>query len=172
MSKIAPGKYVVLDYVLCDEEGDVIQRSIEPEIGPLEYVHGYSPILPGLEAGVAGLSVGEKKQVTVPPEQGYGLANEDDIFEVDRSELPDPENVKFGDEIEGEDDDGNTIAMHVIEVHDEYVVVDMNHPLAGFTLVWDVTVTDVRDATPAEIEQARAARAELDHVPGDPSEAH
>jgi FKBP-type peptidyl-prolyl cis-trans isomerase SlyD len=172
MSKIAPGKFVVLDYVLTDEEGDVIQRSIDPEVGQLEYVHGYSPILPGLHAALEGLAVGDKKQVTVPPEEGYGLADEEDIFEVDRSELPSPADVKFGDEIEGEDEEGNTFVMHVIEVHDDHVVVDMNHPLAGFTLVWDVTVTDVRDASREEIDIARAAAAEVDHIPGDPQDAH
>lgn len=172
MSKIAAGKFVVLDYVLSDDEGDVIQRSIDSEIGPLEYVHGYSPILPGLHQGLEGLSVGDKKQVSVPPEEGYGLADEDAIFEIDRSELPDPANVKFGDEIEGEDEEGESFTMHVIEVHDDHVVVDTNHPLAGFTLVWDVTVTDVRDASKEEIDQARAAAAEIDINPGDGKDAH
>jgi FKBP-type peptidyl-prolyl cis-trans isomerase SlyD len=165
MSTISPGKHVVLDYVLCDEEGDVIQRSIEPNVGPLRYVHGYSPILPGLHSGLDGLGLGEKKQIRVPPEEAYGLADDDAIFEVERSELPDPENVKFGDEIVGEDEEGNEFAMHVIEVHEEHVVVDTNHPLAGFTLVWDVTVTDIRDATQQEIDSARADAAELEIGP-------
>jgi len=56
MSTIVAGKHVVLDYVLCDDEtGDIIQRSIEPNVGPLSYVHGYSPILPGLHGGLEGL---------------------------------------------------------------------------------------------------------------------
>ena len=165
MSTISPGKHVVLDYVLSDEEGDVIQRSIEPNVGPLRYVHGYSPILPGLHSGLDGLGLGEKKQIRVPPEEAYGLADDDAIFEVERSELPDPENVKFGDEIVGEDEEGNEFAMHVIEVHEEHVVVDTNHPLAGFTLVWDVTVTDIRDATQQEIDSARADAAELEIGP-------
>jgi FKBP-type peptidyl-prolyl cis-trans isomerase SlyD len=162
MSKIAAGKFVVLDYVLSDEDGDVIQRSIEPQIGPLSYVHGYSPILPGLHNGLAGLDVGEQKQIKVPPEDAYGLADEDAIFEIERTELPDPSGVKFGDEIVGEDEDGNEFTMHVVEVHDDHVVVDTNHPLAGYTLVWDVTVREVRDATQQEIDAARADAAEVD----------
>lgn len=162
MSKIAPGKYVVIDYVLCDEDGDVVQRSIDPDVGPLSYVHGYSPILPGLHKGLEGLSVGEQKQVRVPPEEGYGLADDEGIFEVPRSELPDPKNVKFGDEIVGEDEEGNEFDMHVIEVYDDHVVVDTNHPLAGHTLIWDVTVREIRDATQREIDSARADAAELE----------
>lgn len=165
MTTISAGKHVVLDYVLCDEEGDVIQRSIEPNVGPLRYVHGYSPILKGLHNGLEGLSQGDKKQVRVPPEEAYGLADDDAIFEVERKELPEPESVKFGDEIVAEDEDGNEFIMHVIEVHDDHVVVDTNHPLAGFTLVWDVTVTEVRDATKEEIDTARADAAELEIGP-------
>ena len=162
MTTIAPGKFVVLDYTLRDEDGDEIQRSDDEEVGPLTYVHGYSPILPGLHKGLEGLNQGDKKQVKVPPEEGYGPADEDAIFEVDRSELPNPEGVKFGDEIVAEDDDGNEFAMHVVEVHDDVVVVDTNHPLAGHTLVWDVTVREVRDATQHEIDRARADAAELE----------
>ena len=62
----------------------------------------------------------------------------------------------------GEDEDGNEFDMHVIEVHDDYVVVDTNHPLAGHTLVWDVTVKEVREATQKEIDAARADAAELE----------
>jgi FKBP-type peptidyl-prolyl cis-trans isomerase SlyD len=162
MSKIAAGKFVLIDYVLRDEDGDVVQRSDDPEVGPLSYIHGYSPILPGLHAGLEGLDIGVNKQITVTPEDGYGDADEEGIFEVERSELPDPTGVKFGDEIVGEDEDGNEFDMHVIEVHDDYVVVDTNHPLAGHTLVWDVTVREVRDATQKEIDSARADAAELE----------
>lgn len=162
MTTIAPGKFVVLDYTLKDEDGDEIQRSADEEVGPLTYVHGYSPILPGLHKGLEGLHQGDTKEVKVPPEEGYGPADEDAIFEVDRAELPNPEGVKFGDEIVAEDDDGNEFAMHVVEVHDDVVVVDTNHPLAGHTLVWDVTVREVRDATQAEIDRARADAAELE----------
>jgi FKBP-type peptidyl-prolyl cis-trans isomerase SlyD len=167
MTKISAGKHVTLAYVLRDEDGDVIQQSSDPEIGPLCYVHGYSPILPGLHAGLEGLSLGDKKLVTVPPEEGYGVADDEAIFEVDRSELPNPDGVRFGDEIVAEDDDGNEFTMHVIEVHDDTVVVDTNHPLAGYTLVWDVTIDGVRDATEQEIEAARADSAELSVAAGE-----
>ncbi len=165
MTTISAGKHVILDYVLCDEDGDVIQRSIEPNVGPLRYVHGYSPILPGLHSGLDGLPEGGQKQIKVAPEDAYGVPDEDGVFEVDRAELPDPQSVKFGDEILGEDEDGNEFAMHVIEVHDDHVVVDTNHPLAGFTLIWDVTVREVRDATKEEIDSARADAAELEIGP-------
>lgn len=172
MSKIAAGKHVVIDYVLRDEDGDEVQRSDDPEVGPLSYVHGYSPILPGLHAGLEGLGVGETKDIQVTPEEGYGDADEEGIFEVDRSELPDPENVKFGDEIVGEDEDGNEFDMHIIEVHDDHVVVDTNHPLAGHTLIWAVSVREVRDASQKEIDAARADAAELEIAPTGGDDTH
>lgn len=167
MTKIAPGKHVVIDYVLTDEDGDTIQQSSDEAIGPLAYVHGYSPILPGLHKGLEGMSAGDKAKVNVPPEEGYGAADEDAIFEVDRAELPNPEGVQFGDEIVAEDDEGNEFTMHVVEVHDDFVVVDTNHPLAGYTLVWDVSIREVRDATPQEIDKARAEAAELGETIGE-----
>ena len=81
--------------------------------------------------------------------------------------------MKFGDEIVGEDEEGNEFAMHVVEVHNDHVVVDTNHPLAGYTLVWDVTVREVRDATQQEIDTARADAAEVDiGLPAQGGEAH
>ncbi len=167
MTKIAAGKHVVIDYVLTDEDGDTIQQSSDEAVGPLTYIHGYSPILPGLHKGLEGLSAGEKIKVNVPPEEGYGAADEEGIFEVERAELPNPEGVQFGDEIVAEDDDGNEFTMHIVEVHDDFVVVDTNHPLAGYTLIWDVTVREVRDATPQEIEKARTEAAELGETLGE-----
>lgn len=167
MTKIAPGKHVVIDYVLTDEDGDTIQQSSDEAIGPLAYVHGYSPILPGLHKGLEGLSAGDKATVNVPPEEGYGAADEDAIFEVDRTELPNPEGVQFGDEIVAEDDEDNEFTMHVVEVHDDFVVVDTNHPLAGYTLIWEVNVREVRDATTQEIDKARAEAAELGETIGE-----
>lgn len=167
MTKIAPGKHVVIDYVLSDEDGETIQQSSDDDVGPLAYVHGYSPILPGLHKGLEGLSMGDKTKVSVSPEEGYGEADEDGIFEVDRTELPNPEGVQCGDEIIAEGEDGEEFTMHVVELHDDFVVVDTNHPLAGYTLIWDVSIRSVRDATSQEIETARTEAAELGDTLGE-----
>lgn len=167
MSTVTAGKWVVFEFKLTDEDGDVIQASSEDDLGPMTYVHGYSPLLPGLHAGLEGMALGESKTVVVEPEDGYGPVDEDAIFAVPRSEMPDPENVKYGDELEAEDEDGNKVDMHVAEVSDDMVVLDANHPLAGVKLTWEVTVAKLRDASTEEIDQARAEAAEYEATEGD-----
>ena len=160
MSTVKAGKWVAFEFKLSDEDGDVIQSSAEGELGPMEYVHGYSPLLPGLHAELEGMAHGDSKTIVVDPEGGYGEVDEDAIFAVPRSEMPDPEGVKYGDELEAEDEEGNVIGMHVVEVTDDAVVLDANHPLAGVTLTWEVKIAELRDATKDEIDAARAEAAE------------
>jgi FKBP-type peptidyl-prolyl cis-trans isomerase SlyD len=153
---IQPNTHVVLDYELRDDEGDLLDAS-EAEGGqPIEYIHGYGMIVPGLESALAGLKAGDEREVIVPAEAGYGEYDESLVLQIDRAEFPDPKEVEVGDEFIAESPDGEEIAMNVVEVRDDVVVVDANHPLAGMTLRYHVKVRGVRQATDAEIEQAAA----------------
>lgn len=151
---IRPNTHVILDYELRDDEGDLLDAS-EGEGGePIRYVHGYGMLVPGLEAALAGLRVGDEREVVVPADAGYGEYDETLVLEIDRAQLPNPTGVQVGDEFVAESPDGDEIAMNVVEVHDDRVLVDANHPLAGMTLRYAVKVRDVREATSVEIEQA------------------
>ena len=153
---IQPNTHVTIDYELRDDEGDLLDAS-EGEGGePIRYVHGYGMLVPGLEAALVGLRVGDERRVRVPAEEGYGEYDEDLVMEVERSELPDPGQITVGDELVAESPDGDEIAMSVLEVRDKVVVVDANHPLAGMALSYRVTVRDIRPATSDEIERAAA----------------
>jgi FKBP-type peptidyl-prolyl cis-trans isomerase SlyD len=153
---IQPNTHVVIDYELRDDEGDLLDAS-EAEGGePIRYVHGYGMIVPGLESALAGLKAGDERDVVVPAEAGYGEYDEALVLQIDRAEFPDPKEVEVGDEFVAESPDGDEIAMNVVEVRDDVVVVDANHPLAGMTLRYHVKVRDVRQATDAEIEHAAA----------------
>lgn len=151
---IQPNTHVTLDYELRDDEGDLVDASQSEGGEPLRYVHGYGMLVPGLEAALAGLRAGEERDVIVAADEGYGEYDEELVLEVDRGELPDPKGVSVGDELVAESPDGDELALSVVEVRDDVVVVDANHPLAGVTLRYHVKVRDVRAATDDEIRKA------------------
>ncbi len=164
---IQANTHVTLDYELRDEDGDLIDASESEDGEPIRYVHGYGMLVPGLEAALVGLRAGDEREVVVPADAGYGEYDDSLVLEIERGQLPDPRGVQVGDEFVAESPDGDELAMNVVEVHDDRVVVDANHPLAGMTLRYMVKVRDVRPATEGEIEHAAA---ELDdahtHVHG------
>jgi FKBP-type peptidyl-prolyl cis-trans isomerase SlyD len=158
---VQPNRHVTLDYELRDEDGELLDAS-EIEGGePIRYVHGYGMLVPGLEVALVGLRVGDEREIVVPADSGYGEYDESLLVEIDRSEFPNPKQVQVEDEFVAESSDGDEVAVRVAEVHDDAILVDANHPLAGMTLRYKVMVRSVRLATDAEI--ARAA-AELDEA--------
>jgi FKBP-type peptidyl-prolyl cis-trans isomerase SlyD len=156
MDTIQPNARVVLDYVLTDDTGRELDSSTGEGCEPITYVHGYGMMVGGLEAALVGLRQGDTKEVVVAAEDAFGPRDEELVFEVDRSEMPRPKDVAPGDELVAESPDGDEVTLRVVEVHDESVVVDANHPLAGLTLHYKVSVRDVRAATDAEIAEAAA----------------
>src|SRR5277367_4789158 len=103
---IQPNFHVTLDYVLRDDEGEVLDSSRGEGGEPIEYVHGYGMLVPGLEAGLVGLRIGEERDIVVPAEAGYGERDEELVMEVERSDFPDPDAVVEGDEFVAESPDG------------------------------------------------------------------
>lgn len=143
-TRVGPGTRVELHYTIRDAKGREVDSTRGGE--PVGFVWGSGAVVPGVEAAIEGASAGEILSVVVPPEDGYGLRTERDVFAVDKSEFPDPDAVKVGDEFDADNDDGAELTMRVVEVHDDHVVVDANHPLAGQTLEWIVKIVSVRDA--------------------------
>jgi FKBP-type peptidyl-prolyl cis-trans isomerase SlyD len=144
--KVAKDKVVSIDYTLT-VNGEVVDSSQDG--GPLTYLHGHGNIVPGLERALTGLSVGESQHVEVGPEEGYGEWDEDGEQMLPREAFP--EEVEVGATYVAESEDGQPVTLTVVEVEDDGVRVDFNHPLAGETLDFDVTVRGVRDATGEEL---------------------
>lgn len=141
---------VAIDYTLTDSQGNVIDSSEGAE--PLEYLHGHSNLIPGLEKELTGMSVGESKQVTVAPEDAYGPRHENATQIIPNDAFPPDMEVEPGMALEMRDTTtGQVFEVFVTEIRPEGVVVDFNHPLAGETLNFDVKVVDIRPATPDEI---------------------
>jgi FKBP-type peptidyl-prolyl cis-trans isomerase SlyD len=110
-------------------------------------------LIPGLEKELTGMKVGSEKHVTVKPEEGYGLVNKEAFQELPKEKIP-PEGQKVGAILTGQGPQGQPIKARVHEVKEKTVVVDFNHPMAGKTLVFDVTVVDIQ---PAPTPQAQPA---------------
>src|SRR5262249_32594174 len=118
---IQPNAHVVLDYVLKDHSGNVLDESTSDGGEPIVYVHGYGMLVPGLEAGLAGMHAGDEKEIVVPAVEGFGERDEDLIVEIDRAEFPEPSKVAIGEEFVAESPDGEEAVMRVVEVHSDYV---------------------------------------------------
>lgn len=157
METIQTNSRVVVEYVLKDEEGEILDASDAEDGEPITYVHGYGLLVPGLEAGLEGLATGATKSIVIDPSEGFGEHDEELVGEIDRGEFPEPDAVAEGDEFVAESPGGDPIIMRVVEVRKDSVIVDANHPLAGVTLHYDVKIREVRTASPEEIAEAKHA---------------
>jgi len=165
VSAVQPNTHVTVEYVLKDDDGEILDASSAEDGEPIEYVHGYGMLVPGLEAALAGMQSGDKKQITVAADEGYGERDEELMLEIDRAEFP--ETVQPGDEFVAASPDGEEVVLNVVEVNEDSVLVDANHPLAGMTLHYEIEVRAVRGATEEEIEAAARALDEAhEHVHG------
>jgi FKBP-type peptidyl-prolyl cis-trans isomerase SlyD len=151
---IKNGKVVNLAYSLKNSDGDLLDRADSKE--PFTYLHGASQIVPGLETALEGLKTGDKKQVTVQPEQGYGEVNQDLKLTVNRSQFPAGAEIQEGMQFETQTPDGHGLIFTVETIEGDKVTIDGNHPLAGETLHFDVEVLNVRDATEEEKQHGHA----------------
>lgn len=152
--RISDNKVVRIDYTLKNKAGELIDSSEGGE--PLSYLHGLSQIVPGLEKELEGLQAGESKDVVVSPEEGYGTHDPQGKFSVPRAAFPADAKLEVGDSFIGEDDEGQQLPVRVVEVNDDSITVDANHPLAGETLYFHVDVREVREATEEELEHGHS----------------
>jgi FKBP-type peptidyl-prolyl cis-trans isomerase SlyD len=146
--RVAKDSVVSLEYRLHLGDGQVIDQSAPDQ--PLAYLHGHRQIVPGLEGALEGLSTGDSKKVVVEPGQGYGEHDPEGVRTVPRNMLPPGFNPQPGQTLMAQTDQGD-IPLRIQEVRQDAVVVDLNHPLAGKTLHFDVTVREVRAATEEEL---------------------
>jgi FKBP-type peptidyl-prolyl cis-trans isomerase SlyD len=137
---IQNGSKVKIHYIL-KVNGDVVQSTAGTE--PLCYVQGSGQILPGLEKELEGLNEGDKKQVTLPPDKGYGQRDPEALRQVPRNAFKDSESIRVGLKVAGESERGRFEAF-VTDVKPEVVTLDMNHPLAGRTLEYSLQVVEVQ----------------------------
>jgi len=147
-NSVEHGIIVKLEYTLQIE--DELVESTE-EDGPIEFLQGYGEIIPGLESALYGMQVGDEKEITVDPEDGYGEYDGDAFEEVPLEIFPEDMDLSLGMPVELYDEDADeTVEGFIAEIRTDTVVVDLNHPLAGETLNFHVKVVGLRDATAEE----------------------
>ena len=140
---VKDGATVSLEYTLSSEDGKLIESNKGKE--PLRYVDGRSQIIPGLEKALEGMKPGAETKVTVKPEDAYGPVDPKAYREVPKEQVP-ADSLKEGMMLYAKNTEGEMFPVRVKEVKDKTVVIDMNHPLAGKTLVFDVKILDVQPA--------------------------
>ena len=138
---------IAFHYTLTDKAGQVLDSSEGQD--PLIFLSGVGQIIPGLETVLAGLTKGEKKTVTVPAAEAYGVYDERLAYTVQREKLP-AGDIKIGDAFEVNDKD-QYFQVRVVGISPEGVRLDGNHPLAGQDLTFAVDMVDIRPATSEEV---------------------
>ena len=155
--KIEKNKVVSIDYKLTGNDGNVIDSSEGGE--PLAYIHGNGNIIAGLEEALEGKAKGDALQVSIPPEKGYGVREQSKVVEVSKDKLKGAAEIKPGMQFQAQTPEGAQV-FTVASISDSSVTLDANHPLAGATLNFDVTVRDIREATAEEMSHGHV------HGPG------
>ncbi len=158
---IEKNRVVTLNYTLRDEQGAVLDSS--GGRGPLSYLHGKGNIIPGLEQALVGKAAGDKLDVTVAPEQGYGRRDERLVQIVPRNKFTEIAEPTPGMQVRTSGPQGARIVT-IVRVERDFVTIDGNHPLAGRTLHFSVEIAEVRKATHEEVSHG--------HVHGPGGHAH
>jgi FKBP-type peptidyl-prolyl cis-trans isomerase SlyD len=151
MVSVTKNKLVFITYSILDSRGMVVEQH---DI-PVGYVQGAnSGILPAIESAVAGHKVGDRVEISLAPEEGYGLRDESLVFVEELENVP-PEFRRLGAEVLFENESGETKVFYVTSIEGGELTLDGNPSLAGQTVTCLINVMDIRDATPEEIRNGR-----------------
>lgn len=138
---------VTFTYVILDTEGRVLEQSDLP----MAYIHGVDgKMYPKVEAALTGAAIGDEVAVTLAPDEGFGHPNPDLLYYEKLENVP-PEYRRIGAEAMFQNEDGDTITMKVTKIENGELILDANHPFAGKTVIFRISVVDLRAATPHEI---------------------
>ena len=144
---ISNGVVVTLKYSV-SVGGQVIESSADDN--PIQFIQGRGDVIPGLEKALYGLSIGDQKEFTVAPEDGYGEVDPDAIAKIPKAEFPTEIPLQPGVELRLKDEQGDELEAQIVAVEDEIVRLNFNHPLSGKELLFAVHILDIRNATPEE----------------------
>ena len=164
---VKDGTVVSLQYTLSGEDGTTIESNKGKE--PLKYTQGSRQIVPGLEKGLAGMKMGEEKRVKVTPEEGYGPVDPKGFQEFPKEKIP-SEGLKVGSVLMATGPQGQQVPVRVHEIKEKTVVLDLNHPMAGKTLVFDVKVLDIQPAAAQPPQPAQPSAPPQPAKPAQPAQ--
>jgi FKBP-type peptidyl-prolyl cis-trans isomerase SlyD len=156
---VADDVVVSLEYTLT-VDGEVVDST--EGIEPISFLQGYENIIPGLERELYGLKIGDSKKVHVTAKDAYGEIDPEAVVEVPRKDIPKDIPLKPGVELQVTNEDGELLDAVIVSVSKEMVRLDFNHPLAGKDLNFAVTVVDLREAEPEELEHGHVHEDDMD----------
>jgi FKBP-type peptidyl-prolyl cis-trans isomerase SlyD len=152
---VKDGAVVSLQYSLSEENGEHIESNKGK--APLKYTHGSKQIVPGLEKELTGMKVGDEKRAKVKPEDAYGIINPKAFQEVPKEQIP-ANGMKVGATLAAKGPQGQEIPVRIHEIKEKTVVLDLNHPMAGKTLLFDIKILDIQPpAAPSSPQPAKPA---------------
>jgi len=160
-AKIGDKRVVTLHYTLKTAKGEVVDSSQGSD--PLTYLHGVGEMVPGFEKNLAGKRAGEKLSFVVQAAEGYGERKGKGPQKVPRAAFEGIGEIEVGMALDTEGDDGRSQTVWIAAIDDSYVTIDINHPLAGQALHFDVEVLAVRKATADEVKHGHAHGAHGHH---------
>jgi FKBP-type peptidyl-prolyl cis-trans isomerase SlyD len=153
---VQDGQVVTLAYTLT-VNGEIVDTSEGRQ--PIQFIQGERHIIVGLENELYGMAVGDKKDVVIQPEDGYGDIDPENFVDVPKDQFPGQIPLSPGIELELTDQDGELMDARIASIEGDTVRLDFNHPLAGKELHFSVAVIDLREASDEELEHG--------HIHGD-----
>lgn len=135
---IQKGNTVKVHYTGKLEDDQVFDSSVGKQ--PIEFQVGEGQVISGFDNAVLGLKVGDKTEVSINPDQGYGPVREELVMSIPRSQIP--PDAEVGDQLQGFDSNGQPFNVVVKEVNEEFAIVDGNHPLSGKLLKFSIEIVD------------------------------
>jgi len=141
-------KVVCMQYSLTNTDGVVVREATS---APITYLHGAGLLFPKLENALEAHTIGDIVTARLLPDDAFGKRNIDLIHQVPLHELPPEDTIEVGGKITGSDEDGNEVTFSVTAIEKDIVSLDGNHPFAGQTLVFEVEIQAIRNATEEEI---------------------
>jgi len=141
MAQAKKGDQVAIHYTGKLSDGSVFDSSMDSE--PLSFTLGEGQVIEGFEEAVYGMTEGEQKSVTIPPEKAYGERNEEMLVDVPRSQFPDNNDPEEGQQIQIENEKNEEMLVYVSKVTDNTVTLDANAPLAGEELTFELDLVSI-----------------------------
>jgi peptidylprolyl isomerase len=141
MQQVKKGDKIKVHYHGRLNDGQTFDTSAGRE--PLEFEVGSGMVIKGFDEGVTGMSVGDKKTITIPSDQAYGPRNPDMVIEMPKNRFPKDMELEVGMPLGMSDGQGQQFEVVVTEIKDDSVILDANHPLAGQDLIFDLELVEI-----------------------------
>lgn len=141
MSQAKQGDTVKVHYTGKLKDGTEFDSSKDRD--PLQFKIGDQQVIPGFEQAVIGMEVGHSKEITIPENEAYGPHREEMVISVDKKRFQHDFEIEVGQDLQVHQPDGQVILVKVVDVTDNEVTLDANHPLAGNTLIFNIQLVEI-----------------------------